>query len=105
MDDVTKGIKVYRAKPYNNRQKWAIEELAETLDTILEGFIEEELAVIRLALGNYTFEYLGLSYGLHGRMHNALRNLFEIISVRYPEEFTNSLKIAEEALSEVEGKV
>ena len=60
-----KTIEVYQSKPFDKREKWALETLAKELETILEGFTEGEQSAIRTKLGNYTFGYLGLSYGLH----------------------------------------
>ena len=64
MEQVSERIKVYRAKPYDKREKWALETLAENLEEMLEGFSEGEQSAIRTKLGNYTLGYLGLSYGL-----------------------------------------
>ena len=60
----SKELEVYRAKPYGNRETWAIESLSKELETILEGFTEGEQAQIRVALGRYVHGYLGLRYGL-----------------------------------------
>lgn len=58
----------YRAlgglKPYEDREKWALESLASTLEQILGEFEETEQEKIRPKLGNYAIGYLGVSFGL-----------------------------------------
>ena len=49
---------------YDKREKWALEQLAEELEKILEGFEEVEQSEIKEVMGNYTLGYLGLTYGL-----------------------------------------
>jgi hypothetical protein len=45
-----------------------------------------------------------LLIGAAPRMYEALRNLLEVIYLKYPETFPNSLKIAEAALAKAEGR-
>ena len=54
--------------PYEEREKWAISSLSDTLEKILIEFEESELSSISPKLGNYTLGYLALSLGMkYGR--------------------------------------
>lgn len=50
--------------PFEDREKWALNTLADSLEKILIEFDELEQEKIRPKLGNYTIGYLGLSLGL-----------------------------------------
>ena len=50
--------------PYEDRETWALNTLADHLEKILIEFDETEQEKIRPKLGNYTTGYLGLSLGL-----------------------------------------
>lgn len=47
--------------PYEDREKWALKTLADSLEKILIEFEESELEKISPRIGNYTLGYLGLS--------------------------------------------
>ena len=50
--------------PYEDREKWAVNTLADLLEKILIEFEESEQDKVKLKLGNYTIGYLGISFGL-----------------------------------------
>jgi len=50
--------------PYDDREKRALDTLADTLEKILIEFDESEQEKIRPKLGNYAIGYLGVSFGL-----------------------------------------
>lgn len=50
--------------PYEDREKWALNTLGDSLEKILIEFAESEQEKIRPKLGNYTIGYLGVSLGL-----------------------------------------
>lgn len=50
---------------YDFKKEKAIAKVAETLEACLEEFHGEEYDRIREDIANYTFGYLGVSFGLH----------------------------------------